>query len=198
MLLASELTAWGSRRTAQRWLGTVSNARQAESSARPGSEELTRAVADGLFKLTAYKDEYEVARLMLDADGLGEARSVAGGRGKMSWRLHPPILRAMGLKTKISIGSWARPGIRVLAAGKRVRGTILDPFRWAKVRRVERRLPGEFIDVLDRALSLMTSDTYSHVVAIAGLPDMVRGYEHIKLDNVERYRQALAAAQVGA
>ena len=189
--LAAELTRWGSARTPRSWLETVETAWRAEQSVAPGSEVLASAVAEHLFKLTAYKDEYEVARLMLDADGLSEATELAGAKGKVAWKLHPPMLRALGMERKITIGTWATPGIRTLARGKRVRGTVADPFRWAKVRRVERQLPGEYRKALDRALGRLTAGNLPAVVELAALPDLVRGYEDIKLANVERYRRTL-------
>lgn len=193
--LAAELTRWGSARSPRPWLETVERAWHAEQSVAPGSEVLATAVAEHLFKLTAYKDEYEVARLMLDTNATAEATALAAGRGKVAWKLHPPMLRALGMERKLTIGTWATPGIRALAAGKRLRGTVGDPFRWAEVRRVERRLPGEYRKALDRALSNLTADNLSAVVELASLPDLVRGYEDIKLRNVERYRSALAEVQ---
>ena len=193
--LAAELIRWGSPRSPRSWLETVERAWHAEQSVAPGSEALAGAVAEHLFKLTAYKDEYEVARLMLDSEATAEATEIAGRRGKVAWKLHPPMLRALGMDRKLTIGTWATPGIRALAAGKRVRGTVADPFRWAKVRRVERQLPGEYRKVLDRALSKLTADNLAVVAELASLPDMVRGYEDIKLANVERYRAALEEVQ---
>src|SRR6185436_278511 len=115
-----------------------------ERAVAPNSARLVEAVAANLFKLMAYKDEYEVARLMTDADGLAAAREVAGKHGRTPGSPTPPRLRAMGLSHKISIPSWAGPAVRLLAKGKRLRGTPLDPFGYAEVRRIERQLPGEY------------------------------------------------------
>ena len=98
------------------------------------------------------------------------------------------------MDSKIDIGSWAEPGVRLLAKGKRLRGTRLDPFGRARVRRVERELPDEYIAAVDRALGALHADNLPAVIALAALPDMVRGYEDIKLANVDRYRGALADA----
>ncbi len=188
---ALELERWGTRATAVDWLDTVEEVARAERDVDPASERLTRAVAENLFKLMAYKDEYEVARLMLDPDGLAAADAVAKPGAKVAWKLQPPLLRGMGLDRKISVGTWATPGVRVLARAKVVRGTPLDPFRWAKVRRVERRLPKQYRSALRKVLRRLTAHNLDDAVAIAALPDMVRGYEDIKLANVERYRTAL-------
>lgn len=191
VLFAAELTAWQNEATAHRWLDVVERVSAAERTVG-GDGRLAAAVAANLYKLTAYKDEYEVARLMTDADAMRESREVAGRRGRISWRLHPPILRALGMKSKIAVPTWMAPGVRVLAAGKVLRGTVLDPFRWAEVRRVERALPGEYIEAIDEALRTLSSANLNKAVRLAELPEMVRGYEHIKLANVTRYRQELA------
>ena len=192
VLFAAELVAWQGEAVAERWLNVLDRVATAERRIAPDSSALLRAVAANLYKLTAYKDEYEVARLMTDDDGLTAARVVAGARGKMAWRLHPPLLRALGLDHKISFGSWAEPGVHVLARGKKLRGTALDPFRWPEVRRVERQLPGEYVAAIDRVLGRLSAENMAAAVEIAELPDLVRGYERIKLANVARYRVALS------
>jgi indolepyruvate ferredoxin oxidoreductase len=131
---------------------------------------------------------------MLDPDGLAEAREVAGEQGRMVWKLHPPLLRVLGMDDKISLGAWAEPAIRVLARGKRLRGTPADPFRWTEVRRVERQLAGEYTDAIDVVLGRLRGDNLEAAVALAELPDLVRGYESIKLRRVSEYRQQLAQA----
>jgi indolepyruvate ferredoxin oxidoreductase len=103
--------------------------------------------------------------------------------------LHPPLLRAMGLDRKVKLGPWFTPGFRALRRMKRVRGTRLDPFGRAEVRRVERALPGEYRALVERALQRLTPANHATVAQIAGLPDVVRGYEDIKLANVERFRE---------
>ena len=151
------------------------------------------ATAEGLFKLTAYKDEYEVARLMLDIDGTAAAHELATSGGTVAWKLHPPMLRALGLDRKITLGPWATPVIEVLARGKRFRGTARDPFGRAEVRRVERQLPGEYLDAVNAALGSAGEDV-DRAVRVAELAELVRGYEDIKLANVARFRDAVAEA----
>src|SRR5262249_39473108 len=140
------------------------------------------------------KDEYEVARLMTDADGLAAAREVAGRRGKIAWKLHPPLLRALGLSHKIAIPSWTSPAVRLLAKGKRVRGTPVDPFGYRHARRLERELPGEYVAAVDRALARLSTASLDAAVQLAELPDLVRGYEEIKVRRVAHYRQRLREA----
>jgi len=190
-LFASELVAWGDRSDAQDWFDVLDRVHATERSAGIDSGAMVDAVAAGLYKLTAYKDEYEVARLMLDADGLDEAHDVAGDTGSISYQLHPPMLRALGMDRKISIPLSAAGGLRMLARGKRMRGTMLDPFRWAKVRRVERKLAAEYMKAIDKVLQSLTTDSLAAAVAVAETADIVRGYEDIKLANVDLFRAAL-------
>ena len=158
------------------------------------STRLLDAVAANLFRLVAYKEGYEVARLMTDPGGLAEARALAGSEGRFAWRLHPPLLRAMGLRRKIAIGAWAAPAVRLLAGAKFLRDTPLDPFGRTEVRRLERALPAEYIEAIDHVLATLTRDTLDSAVALAGLPEEVRGYEHLKLTRAAAYREKLAAA----
>ncbi|MEV7097793.1 indolepyruvate ferredoxin oxidoreductase family protein [Amycolatopsis sp. NPDC051045] len=156
-----------------------------------GPTEITEAVAKHLYKLMAYKDEYEVARLSLDpafTDGLEEQFGVGT---RYAYRLHPPVLRALGMKRKISLGPWFRPAFRLLHALRRLRGTRWDPFGRAEVRRVERELIEDYRSVVLRALRAGDVDR-ARVLALAELPDLVRGYEDVKLANVARYRQRQA------
>jgi indolepyruvate ferredoxin oxidoreductase len=101
------------------------------------------------------------------------------------------VLRALGIDKKIAFGRSARPLFRVLRALRRLRGTMLDPFGFAEVRRVERRLLAEYRDTVDRLVAGLSSETHEAALAIAALPDMVRGYEEIKLASVEEYRVRL-------
>jgi indolepyruvate ferredoxin oxidoreductase len=142
-----------------------------------------------LHKLMAYKDEYEVARLHLDAAVSAELASRFGPDVRVHWHLHPPLLRALGLKRKLKLGAWFAPAFRLLRAMRGLRGTALDPFGRAAVRRVERELPGEYRAWIEAALERLGPSTHDAAVAIADLPDQVRGYEDVKLDSVRRYRQ---------
>jgi indolepyruvate ferredoxin oxidoreductase len=130
-----------------------------------------------------------VARLHLDAAVAAELASRFGPAVRVHWNLHPPLLRALGLKKKLKLGTWFTPAFRVLRAMRGLRGTALDPFGRAEVRRVERALPGEYRAMIETALARLEAATHAAAVAVAELPDQVRGYEDIKLDNVKRYRE---------
>ena len=112
--------------------------------AHAGHSELAEAVARQLFKLMAYKDEYEVARLHLDAVERAKLGAEFGEDARIYFMLHPPLLRALGLKRKLKLGRWFVPAFRLLYRMRRLRGTRLDPFGPAKVRRVERELITEY------------------------------------------------------
>jgi len=160
-----------------------------------GGERIGLAYARGLHRLLAYKDEYEVARLHLDPAEKARRDAEFGPDAKASVLLHPPVLRALGMKNKIRLsGRTAEVAFRGLRAAKGLRGTAFDVFGYAGVRRVERELVGEYQALVRSALSRLTPENETRVVAIAELADVVRGYEEIKLANVERFRAAAAEA----
>ncbi|WP_020661612.1 indolepyruvate ferredoxin oxidoreductase family protein [Amycolatopsis benzoatilytica] len=153
------------------------------------SAPVAEAVARNLFKLMAYKDEYEVARLSLDPRLTAEIEAQFGVGTRFAHRLHPPVLRALGMNRKISLGSRGfRPAFAALRAMRKLRGTRFDPFGRAEVRKVERALVGEYRQTIERALDVAGPDD-ARLVELAGLPDAVRGYEEIKLANVAAYRK---------
>jgi indolepyruvate ferredoxin oxidoreductase len=181
-VLADELIAYQGRRLATRFLGLVQRTWIVEQGVG-GDGALANAVADGSFKLWAYKDEYEVARLLLDRPSAG---------GPTTWLLHPPMLRARGLGRKIHLGPWARPMMKMLRWGRRLRGTVFDPFGRTELRKVERELARHYVEVIDVVLAGLHSDNQPLAVEIARLPSLVRGYEDVKLASIERYRAELA------
>ena len=158
----------------------------------PGSTRLTHEVAVSLHKLMAYKDEYEVARLLVAPGAMDQATEMAAAGGRIRWHLHPPLLRSLGLRHKIAFPESTAPMFRALARGKRLRGTLLDPFRWAEARRVERRLPEEFIVAVHRITDELSAERLDRAIKVAMLPQDIRGYEHLKLERVQRFRTSLA------
>ena len=181
------------RSVASAYRSYVEKVARAEQAAVPGSTELAEAVAHHLFKLMAYKDEYEVARLYLADEYSAALDEAFPTRRSVHIQLHPPLLRALGIKRKMSFGPSAAPALRLLRAMRHLRGTRLDPFGYTTVRRVERALIDEYRSVVDDGLTRLSSETLAGVVRVANLPDMIRGYEHIKLRNVELYRAAVRA-----
>ena len=110
----------------------------------------------------------------------------------MTYHLHPPALRSMGMGRKIEFERTATPSFTALRAMKKVRGTLADPFRWAEVRKVERAMIPEFESAVDILIAHLSVDNLDEATAIASLPDQVRGYEDLKLDRAATYRAQLA------
>jgi indolepyruvate ferredoxin oxidoreductase len=190
---AADLIDYQDRKYAARYVDIVRKEAEREAAAVPGRTEFSEAVGRYLYKLMAYKDEYEVARLHLEAQAQAQIDELAAGRNvRVAWNLHPPILKAVGLDRKIQLGSWFTPAFKSLQAMRRVRGTKLDPFGYAHVRRVERSLIEEYVAAIERIASVLDENNYDAAVTLASLPDRVRGYEDVKLGNVERYREQLA------
>ena len=191
----AQLTAYQNEAYARSYSDFISRVRERERESVGNGSRLTDAVTRGLFKLMAYKDEYEVARLST-RPGLDRELLENFGKGaRFRYLLHPPLLRAIGVKHKLAFGAWFRPFLRVLAKLKFLRGTGLDPFGYARVRRVERALIGEYRSLLERRLETLTPESYEATVALAELADGIRGYEEVKLRNVGRFRSAVARTE---
>ncbi len=187
-----ELVEYQGPRLAREYLGFVERVLAAERAVLPARCELSTAVARYLFKLMAYKDEYEVARLSLRPEFTAALRAQFPDGGKVRYRLHPPALRALGMKQKLALGRWFRPAFVALRAMRHVRGTPLDLFGYTKIRRTERSLIREYRDLVEATLSALTFQNYDGAVEVASLPDLVRGYENVKLLGVERFRTEAA------
>ncbi len=185
----AELIGFHDRAYAERYARRVERVRAAEVERVPGSEGLAEAVAFNLHKLMAYKDEYEVARLHLDSGFTEQLQANFGADASYAFKLHPPILKALGLKKKISIPG--RPGrlmFQGLAAMKRLRFTRLDPFGRDHTRVLERELITEYESLVDELTERLAPGNHEIAVRLAGLPDVVRGYDEVKWANVELYR----------
>ncbi|MFO1015838.1 MAG: indolepyruvate ferredoxin oxidoreductase family protein [Caulobacteraceae bacterium] len=192
-----ELTAYKSARYARRYRKEVEAVRVAELPL--GGEALTRAVAVNLFKLMAYKDEYEVARLYSDgrfAQSLGE--TFKGGKQRV-W-LAPPFFSSgkddEDRPLKRSYGALMfQLGFPMLAAMKVLRGTPFDIFGYSDERRTERRLVKDYLDALDALIAGLTALRLPIAVKIASMPDQIRGFGPVKMAAVEAARAAQPALQ---
>jgi indolepyruvate ferredoxin oxidoreductase len=191
---ALELVKYQGRRAARSYRYHATRIAELERTALGDAGAISTAFADGLFKLVAYKDEYEVARLHLDPAFDREIRAEFGGGAKVRYLLHPPLLRALGMNRKISLGPWFKLVFRVLKAGRHLRGTPFDPFGYTRMRTVERQLPAEYIADVSAAMSALSPATRDRIEAIVRLTDGIRGYEQIKLRNIEAYRSGMVAA----
>jgi indolepyruvate ferredoxin oxidoreductase len=186
-----DLIAYQDIAYARSYLNVVDRVRRTESERVGERSELAEAVARNLYKLMAYKDEYEVARLSIALEADSAVYAEFGSNAKVSYHLHPPVLRVIGMRRKITLGQWFRPVFRLLVTMRRLRGTPFDPFGRTAVRRLERELITEYQRVVDALLAGLTPDTHATAVEIASLPDIIRGYEEIKAGNARRYREEL-------
>ena len=191
---AAELAAFQDVATARRYVSDVRAIRSAERAHGVGSSAFSEAAAAGLYRLTAYKDEYEVARLLTDPAFEARLAAEVPGGSRMRYRLHPPVLRSLGRDRKIAFGPWMRPVLRGLARGKVLRGTPFDPFGHTEVRRLERELRDGYRAMVLRLAGAVRAGTVDHATAAAAAraAEEVRGYEGVKMAGVERYRQRLA------
>ena len=149
---------------------------------------LTEAVARYLFKLMAYKDEYEVARLHNDMAFLGKVNAMFAGDFKLNYHLAPPIMAKKNDKgelVKQSFGPWMLTGFRVLARLKGLRGTALDIFGKTEERRTERALIGEYKDSVEEVLASLNAANHATGVEIARIPEQIKGYGHVKERNLK-------------
>ncbi|MFI6045247.1 indolepyruvate ferredoxin oxidoreductase family protein [Nocardia sp. NPDC051321] len=189
-LRAAELIGFQGVRVARDYVLTVQHIWDAQLRTTERTE-FSEQAARGLYKFTAYKDEYEVARRLVDPAFLHEVAGQLPEGANLTYKLHPPVLRAMGRKKKIGIGPRGHLVLKVLAKGKRLRGTKFDPFGYAHVRRVERTLLAHYTEMVTTLADTLDDAGYDRAVQAAALADTVRGYEDIKLANVELYRNSL-------
>src|SRR5277367_1944209 len=179
------LTAYQNAAYAKRYRTWVDQAKAAEAASAPGMSGLADAVARYLFKLMAYKDEYEVARLYTDGAFAKQVQNAFSGDNlRYEFHLAPPILArhdpATGLPRKMSFGPWLMPAFRLLAKLKFLRGSALDPFGRTLERQTERRLIGDYETMLDEVLARLTPDNHHLAVGLAAIPEKIRGFGHVK------------------
>jgi indolepyruvate ferredoxin oxidoreductase len=193
---AGELTLYQNQAYADRYLAAVAGTLRSDPGDGSG-RTVTFAVARHLYTLMAYKDEYEVARLSLDPAMTSAVEREFGAGARVSYRLHPPVLRALGMKRKITFGRWFRGVFRLLAAGRRLRRTPLDIFGYTRLRRAERQLAAEYLREVTGALGEFGSAgcAYAHVLQVAEAGGLIRGYEEIKLASIDRFRSAVRELQ---
>jgi indolepyruvate ferredoxin oxidoreductase len=192
---AAQLVAYQNSATARAYLDLVRATWHAERRITDRTA-YSEAVALGLHKLTAYKDEYEVARLLTDPEFERAVAHHIPGASKPRYQLHPPLLRALGRDRKISFGPWLRPFLRILARAKPLRGTVFDPFGHTAIRRMERELRDSYQTMITHLNTSLTAATYDTAVQAARAADLVRGYEHIKTASIARYRARLEELNV--
>ncbi len=180
---------------AQRYRSAVERIRAAEQAQLPGETALAEAAARYLFKLMAYKDEYEVARLYTDGAFQRQLAAQFEGDLRLEFHLAPPILAkrdpVTGVPRKMSFGPWMMQAFRLLAWARRWRGTPLDVFGRTAERRGERALITRYEASLDHIAGKLTPASHAAAVALASIPEKIRGYGHVK----ERHLKAAEADQ---
>ncbi len=153
-------------------------------------DQLGKTFAKNLFKVMAYKDEYEVARMHSDPVFLQKVRDAFDGNFSLKFNLAPPLISSLdenGHLRKREFGSWVQGIFKVLAKLKRVRGTAFDIFGYTEERRLERRLILDYIELANEAVSALNEKNYEIVKKLIGLPEEVKGFGHVKLAAIERF-----------
>ena len=197
------LTAYQNEAYAQQYAAFVERVRAAEA---PWSQtRLTDAVARNLFKLMAYKDEYEVARLHADPSFTQRIATQFEGDYKLVFHLAPPLTAKRndrGELVKKPYGPWMLAGFRLLARLKGLRGTALDPFGRSAERRTERALIGEYRACIEELLASLSAERLDQAAEIARIPEEIRGYGHVKERHLAaartKWSQLMAAWRAGA
>jgi len=194
------LTSYQDSAYAERYRKLVEHARETEA-LKVGGTTLTEAVARYYFKLLAYKDEYEVARLYADPAFARKIEAMFEGGYKLKFHLAPPVFNKpdprTGEASKSQFGAWMMPAFGILAKLKGLRGTALDVFGYTRERRTERRLIVEYEMTVAELLDRLDRENLRFAVEIAGIPEHIRGYGHIKrrhLDEAKKKEAGLLAA----
>src|SRR5690606_4279736 len=176
---------------ARRYAGLVTRVREAETARAPGSTDLTEAVARYAFKLMAYKDEYEVARLDTSGEFRRKLEQQFEGDFKLKFHLAPPLLArkdAEGRLVKREFGPWVFTAFKWLAKVRRLRGTPLDIFGYTAERRMERQLVEDYFRTVGGLLDALDAGNVALAAEIASIPEHIRGFGHVKHAHLEKAR----------
>ena len=184
------LTAYQNAAYAARYRRLVEKTQAAETARAPGKTGLADAVARYLFKLMAYKDEYEVARLYSDSAFVKQVNSELGGEHlRFHVHLAPPLLarrdKATGEPKKMTFGPWIFPLFALLAKFKVLRGTAFDPFGYSTERKTERALVRDYEALLDEVLAKLDAGNHHIAVGLAAIPEKIRGFGHVKMRHLK-------------
>lgn len=183
------LSAYQNAAYARQYESLVEEVRQAEAKFGQG-DKLARAVARSLFKLMAYKDEYEVARLYTDGAFIEKLKQQFDGKLRLKFNLAPPLFskkNGQGQLVKAEYGSWVWQAFRLLATFKNLRGTKLDLFGWTAERKMEQQLIVAYRQLVASLLQALTAENLSQAAEIAALAEKIRGFGHVKEVAVNSY-----------
>jgi indolepyruvate ferredoxin oxidoreductase len=188
-----ELTAYQDAAYARRYTALVERVREAEQAKAPKQTRLTEAVARYYYKLLAYKDEYEVARLYTDGEFMKRVNETFEGDFKLRFHLAPPLLArpdpVTGEPRKRSYSPWMWHVFKVLAKLKGLRGTAFDVFGYSEDRKLERRLLAEYEQMIDELATRLDRGNYEAAVELASVPELIRGFGHVKKRHVEHAKK---------
>lgn len=148
-----------------------------------GTEKLTRVIAQTLYRLMAYKDEYEVARLYTNGDFQRRLAQQFDGPVKLKFHLAPPLLARRNEKgelQKMTFGGWIMPVFKILARLKFLRGTVLDIFSYTAERKMERQWVKDYLAAIESIVPTVTHDNLDEICTFMALPQQIRGYGHVK------------------
>ncbi len=191
------LTGYQNEAYAEKYKDLVDAVRTAEIRVKGNPGKLTEAVARYYYKLMAYKDEYEVARLHTDGHFLSQLKSTLDGDYKLRFHLAPPLIAKRDAVTgelqKMEFGAWILPVFAVLAKLKGLRGTPLDIFGYTHERRTERQLIKDYRATIEGLLTGLTDRNFNVAVDIASIPEHIRGYGHVKDAHLKKAKEAEAA-----
>ncbi len=178
------LTGYQNAAYADRYVALVAKAQKLEAEKFPGKKALSAAVARYAFKLMAYKDEYEVARLYAATDFRKRVADQFEGDYKLTFHLAPPMMNPpdpiTGEAKKSVFGPWMMTAFSALSKFKGLRGTAFDIFGYSDERKMERQLIADYEKTLEELLGKVSSDNYDVAVDIASIPEFIRGYGHVK------------------
>jgi indolepyruvate ferredoxin oxidoreductase len=186
--LALALVDYQGRRYARRFVRAIEALVRAEIACDTSSCDVSEAAARELYRAMAYKDEYEVARLLVAGPFRRWLERRARGPVQLRYHLHPPLLRAMGRRRKLELGPWFEPFLQLLAGLRRLRGTPFDPFARTRARRAERALVRWYLGVLGRVARGLEPRRLPLALEIVAAPERIRGFEQIKLEQIEAVR----------
>ena len=196
----AELVKYQNEAYADRYADLVAKVRAAEERTGTDSTDFTEAVARYYFKLLAYKDEYEVARLYTDGTFDAKLHKQFTGRYKLKLHLAPPLLSQRDPNTgrliKREYGAWVLPMLKLVARFKGLRGTWLDPFGHTEERHVERKLIADYEALIGDLSTRLSRQNHALAVDLASIPEHIRGYGHVKAKSVAeaaKRRDALLA-----
>lgn len=190
------LTDYQNAAYGKRYSDFVASIRATEASKAPGSTALSEAVARYFFKLMAYKDEYEVARLYTSGEFLKQLEQQYEGDYKLHFHLAPPLFAkrdADGKLMKKEYGPWALPAFRLLAKLKGLRGTALDIFGYTEERRNERAMIQEYEATVRGLLNKLDAGNVDLAAEIASIPEHIRGFGHVKEAHLHKAKSRQAA-----